>query len=154
MIMSQVIALFVFLFFCPFPAEPSSPASTTSVLWTSSSNISCPSEEVEQAIIPINKKEAQSQREPDSLFCHCTGFTTRLSVKYGPSSKNVIIVVSNTCPVVCTHHNIVRTHIPQPANTIFNDLCISSHDDDDDFLLLELTYLSLPLWAINDVLYY
>lgn len=124
MIMSQVIAHFSCLYFhFPF-SNWTELASTTSVLRPRSSNISSPSEEEEQAIRPINKREAHNQREPGSLFCHCTRFTTRSSVKYGPTSQNSRSVVSNKCPAVCTPNNTVRAHMPQPANIIFNDLFI------------------------------
>lgn len=50
-------------------------ASTTSVLWPTISNILSPSEEEEQAIRPINKREALNQRMRE--------FTARSIVKYG-----------------------------------------------------------------------
>lgn len=80
--MSQVIVLFslsFLLLFCNWTGL----ASTISVPWPRSSNISSPSEEDEKAIRPLNKRKTQNQREPDSLLYCCTGFRTSTRVKYG-----------------------------------------------------------------------
>lgn len=63
-VMSQVIALLSFL--CLFP--PNCSPAQHHCFGTRGSNISHPSENEEQAIIVINKREARSQREPDGLF--------------------------------------------------------------------------------------
>lgn len=86
-----------FVFPLPFFPPNCSPAQHH-CFRTGGSNISHPSENEEQAIIVINKREARSQREPDGLFFgffQCTRFTTRsrLTVHvYDPPCRSGTVV--------------------------------------------------------------
>lgn len=124
MIMSQLIARLSFFSFARFQLN----ASTTSVLWSRSSNISSPSEEEEQAIRPINKREAPNQREPGSLFGRCTGFTTRSSLNIVHHSEIAELRCGANVQQFVQHTISSERTCCSLQVSSFNDLCISPND--------------------------
>lgn len=118
-------SFFVFLRFCPFPAEPSLPAQhhrfglEVQTLHVPGSGAGNYTHKQERGPKP------KGARQP---VLSLTGFTTGSGVKYGPSFTNGVTVASTMGPAVCTPHKMFGTHTPRPTNIIFNDLCPSSHD--------------------------
>lgn len=109
------------------------------MLWPTISNILSPSEEEEQAIRPINKREALNQRMPASLFCHCTEFTARSIVKCGLKKLD--------CgeDITVARFSFCIEQLRQNIHATLSVLMIHVIPMTADFLLLELAYLSLPL---------
>lgn len=146
MIMSQVIALnFIFFsfLFCPFPALLHN-------IWPRSSNMSSPSEEEEQAIRPINKRQVQTKGSQTACFVIALGSQQGRGLKWSTAPRTTEMV-SSKCQ--CSLYTKQRERNTHAAIRKYNLKWFMFHLHDSTSSCWVDPFI-IYTWAINYVLYY